>query len=339
MQTFTITLGISTLILAFLSLNSCSQGADPRGKGKKEAASDDEGDAVEGNPDGLSPPDGKGEADEGDRTDGGPSLEQVLKDCGGGDAAQAGPDDIIYEKSLKSLPIVKTVLIIKVTVESQLDIKVTGAKTVQDSKVKVASIEGLLSGLAKGEADRQAAANSGASTLTNVPISEYGGLSDHKAYDGIVCTVVPATKIDNRRGGKKTVAEFDPPIPASISPRAIGARYEAELGKKKVFQGIKVKILESDNPDLEGQKTLTGTVTIEKVAKEIQVDDGAGGKKTVKGDVAYRMTYNFKNPKATFALGFAPSVTYYIDHEKHDLRANIVDTTSVEGGVAVFLHP
>ena len=29
---------------------------------------------------------------------------------------------------------------------------------------------------------------------------------------GIDRTIVPATKVDNRRGGKKTVAEFDPPM-------------------------------------------------------------------------------------------------------------------------------
>jgi hypothetical protein len=328
------------------ALGSCSEDGKQAGKGKKKGA-DEGGEANPATPGDPANPgddtaDPADDADDDDDAGDDETLEQVLADCGGGDAAKAGPDDVIYEKSLKSLPIVTSVLgglIAKVTAESTLDIKVTGSKTVQDSKVTVKSIEGLGGSIAKGKADAAAAANSGATTLTNVPISEYGNLSEHKQYEDIVCTIVPVTKVENDRGGKKTVAEFDPPVASSISPRAIAKRYKTELGSSKTFDDIKVKIVETDNPDLSGTTSITGKVTVTKVATSAEVDDGKGGKVTVKGDVAYKVTYSFKDEKTTYALGFPPSVTYYISTSKHDLTTNVVDTTALEnGGIAVFQH-
>ena len=155
----------------------------------------------------------------------------------------------------------------------------------------------------------------------------------------MTCAFVPVTSIDNSRGGRTTKASFDPPVPSSISPRATAKRYEAEIGKTKTFSDIKIKVNSSDHPDLKGKTNITGTITFEKIDSSTSVDDGKGGKQEIKSDLAYRVTYNFGDPKTTFALGFSPVVLYYISHSKKDLVANIVDTTSAGGGIAVFLHP
>lgn len=337
---FRVSLVFATGLVVALGFGGCAQEAENRGGGKKTGAGTDDapsdGDDADADDGGSA-----GDEDDGGSSEGGDdkTLEQVLKECGGSEAAEAGPNDVIYEKEIKSLPIVKKVLIITVALETDLKIKVTGAKTVQDANVQVTSLSGLFSGLAKTEAEKQALANSGVTTLTNVPIADYAGLSDNKEYEGIICTIVPATKVDNRRGGKKTVALFDPPVPSSISPRAMAGRYAEELGKERVIDNIKVKITESDNEALQGKESLTGKVTIEKVKAEGQFDDGAGGTKTIKADLAYRVSYDFGSPEATYALGFPPVVTYFIDHDKKDLKANVVDTTDVQGGIAVFIHP
>lgn len=260
----------------------------------------------------------------------GPTLEEVLEECGAPDLVDGGDEDkVIYEKELKSLPIVKTVLVIKATVETMLKVKVTGKSTVQDAKVQVTKLEGLFAELARPVAEKEAAALTGITTLTNLPFSSYGDLAQHKTYARVICSFVPATAIDNRRGGKKTIATFDPPLPASVSPKAAAARYLAEIGTKgRTFRDIKATVTESDDPELAGKKEVLGTVEVTPVDP-----------KPHKADAAFRMRFHFESPKITFALGLPPSVIYYISHAKKDLVANEVDTTDAGGGVAVFLHP
>jgi hypothetical protein len=277
-----------------------------------------------------------------DDTDPNASVEQLLAECGGGDATTAGPDDVIYEKEIDSLPLTKQVLIVTVTVETNLKIKVTGSKSEQDTLAKVTKVTGLFADFAKAEAEKQAAASSGKLTYTNVPFKEYVDLTDKPSWDGVLCTFVPATKTENKRGGKTTIATFDPPLPASVSPKAAATRFKAEIGEKRTFTGLKAKITSSDHPDLAGKTELEGSVIVEKVTPTIEVPDGSGvaGKtKKITSDLAYKVTTDFGGAKATYALGMAPVVTYYISHSKKDLVANIADTTAAGGGSVVFIHP
>ena len=124
----------------------------------------------------------------------------------------------------------------------------------------------------------------------------------------------------------------------SISPKTSAARYASEIGKSRVFDDIKATIEESNHPALRGKKSVTGSVTVKKVDADSEVNDGEGGKKEINSDMAYEITYDFGSPEITYALGLAPKVTYFVSHKKKDLVANIVDTTSVSGAVATFIH-
>jgi len=265
-------------------------------------------------------------------------IKALLTDCGASSVDNNDLDKIIYEKDLVSLPLKKNLILVNVTIESTLKIKVTGKETTQDSLVTVKEISGPLQGLAKSSADKQAADNSGLATLTNVPFDKYSELSKHAAWEGVVCTFVPITKIVNERGGYKTTVNFDTPLPSSLSPKAAASRYAAEIGKSRVFEDIKATIEGSDHPALKDKKSVTGSVSVKKVSAEQSVDNGSGGKEKIEADIAYTVTYDFGSPEITYALGLAPKVTYFVSYDKKDLVANIVDTTSVSGAVATFIH-
>ncbi len=142
----------------------------------------------------------------------------------------------------------------------------------------------------------------------------------------------------NERGGYETTVTFDTPMPSSLSPKASAARFAKEIGKSRTFDDIKATIENRDNPALKGKKSVTGSVSVKKVSAETEVADGSGGKKQIVADLAYEITYDFGSPEVTYALGFASKVTYFISHKKKDLVANIVDTTSVSGAIATFIH-
>lgn len=329
------------LSAVFAMLTSCSA-SEQKGNGKKKGAGDSE--AVEGEGTATTSETGEetdetsGDEEPDSTEDPEAKIKRLLADCGANDIDSSDPNKVIYEKTLKSLPINKTVLIIKVKVESTLKISVTGKESKQDSTVEVKEVTGPFSELARAEADRQAKESSGLATLTNVPFDQYSSLADHEAWKGIVCTFVPITQIVNERGSKKTTVSFDPPLPSSISPKAVASRFKHEIGKKKIFDDIKATIKESDNPALADKKSISGSVTVRKVAAKTEVDDGAGGTKKIKADIAFEMTYEFGTPQETFALGMAPVVTYYISYEKKDVVANIVDTSGASGGIATFIH-
>ena len=340
---FVVFLGLG--LLTSLSL-SCSEADE---KSRKKSKSDDadaelpstkpEKDTAEKEEAQAEGDEAEGEDDESE-SEGDPEakIKALLADCGASSIDNKNPDKVIYEKELKGLPVSKNLIVVNVTIESTLKIKVTGKETTQDSLVTVKEISGPLQGLAKKMAEKQAADNSGLATLTNVPFDQYSGLSKHSSWEGVVCTFVPVTKIVNERGGHETTVTFETPLPSSLSPKASASRYESEIGKSRIFDDIKATIEESDHPALKGKKSVTGTVTVKKVESEIEVDDGEGGKKEIEADLAYEITYDFGSPEITYALGLAPKVTYFVSHKKKDLVANIVDTTTVSGAVATFIH-
>jgi hypothetical protein len=141
--------------------------------------------------------------------------------------------------------------------------------------------------------------------------------------------VVPATKIEAVRGAYATTATLDPPAPAALSPRANGKRFAEEIGDQRVFGGITATVVSSNHPDLQGKTTLTGTITITKVASDANINGSA-----IQGDIAYKVSVDFGGPEVTNALGFIPEVTYFISFTKKDLAGNIADT-KLEGNPAV----
>lgn len=324
-----------------VACSQAEQAAKKKKKGEKEPAEETEGSGEGADPTGA----GEGEGDDlndlGEGEDG-DAAAKLTSDCGGTGVTDKDPEDVVYEKTIESLKVTnesEQPLVGKVTavVQTSLEIRVTGKETKQTTDVTLVSITPAL---AKLFAEGQLKANEGTTTLANVPFKEYPNLSKDKQWDGVLCTFVPVSKIENGRGGKSTVATFDPPLPSSVSPKAVAERYKEEIGDKRVFKGIKVTIKSSDDPELKDVKTLTGDVTVEKVDADTEVDDGSGGKKSIKADLAYKVTNDFGDAKKTFALGLPPVVTYYISHSKKDMVANTVDTTETgtSGAFVVFIH-
>ena len=166
-------------------------------------------------------------------------------------------------------------------------------------------------------------------------LEKFPSLNTYSQYKGVLCTLVPATQVASNVGGHSTVTTFDPPLPASLSPRAVAARYQTELGTQKVFSNLSASIVNSNDPVLSGKSNITGTVTIQQVSATATL-----GGVNIAADVAYQITSNFESAAVTNALGIIPSVTYYISAAKKSILAVVADTSSVGGttsGVVNFI--
>ena len=331
------------LILVFLVALGCSDNqtkpdAKEEGEQLDAIVGDGDGDGSGGGTDTAGGDDFvEQNPDEGDVT----SIADLLKQCGGDGVADADPDEVVYEKTVKSLPITKNILIVSIKAQSTLSIKVTGTKAIQDTTVKTETDTALefIGNLAQTFIDDLTKESSGATTFTNLPFSDYSGLgSDHEAWEGTLCTFVPATKVINNKGERDTVVEFDPPLPSSVSPRADASRYADEIGDERVFKNIKAIVKKSDHPDLDGVDEILGTVKVRKVAADATLEAEGGKSIDVNADIAYEVTYDFGSPEQTFAIGLPPVVTYYISHDKRDLIANLVDTKNSTTGKVIFVH-
>jgi hypothetical protein len=320
---------ILTCILLFGISFACTNGNQEKPRAKEGAENNPEAEGGDGTT-GANTGDDLGGAEGGDNSD--DAVQALLSDCGGKDFEDAKDDTVIYEKNLVSETVHVKVLILDAEATTTVGIKVTPVSYVQDAKIDVIkpaltpTIEKLL-----------VKKNTGKTTFTTVPISKYSSLSDHAAWEKILCTFVPATKVENERGSK-TTAEFDPPVPINLSPRAAATRYEEEIGEKKVFNDLKAKIISSDNRALKGKTEVTGSVTVEKVAANAEIDNGDSGKLQIKSDIAFKVTTNFESPAITEALGLAPEMVYYVSYAKKDLVANILDTKEPLTGKVIFVH-
>lgn len=289
--------------------------------------------------------DGGGEADDDDddSTSGGPNLEEILADCGAQDVQNIPEGEPIFSKVLVSYPIeveqnlVVSTAVVKAT--TTVEVTVTKEAYAQVTTPTVLSVTPSIIGavaIAQGIANNN---EGGPTDFTLVPFSKYTTLSSYPAWDGILCTLVPATGVTNERGKYKTIATFETPIPIQFSPKANLKRYDAELSNGKVLSNVKVTIQESNNPVLEGITELTGTVSVTKEQNAtVTVKDENGNDVTVVAEVAFTLTPDFGSPEVTSALGLNPSSTYYLDLTKKDVLLNTVDTKS-EKPVLIFKHP
>jgi hypothetical protein len=276
--------------------------------------------------------------DEFDSGNGGKAaVDTILEECGGRAALDAAPDEVILQKSLTSLQITISVLTVTVRATTLLQFNVTPARTVQDSTVRIDQIS---SDVARGTADRLAQENSGRVTVDNVLPKDIGSLGDtHKAWKGTRCTFVPATRLINERGGKRTVVSFDPPFPMTLSPTVAAKRYEEEIGAERIFDGLKVNVEETNQAALSGKTSVVGRVVVTRISPAASFDDGKGGRVSLNADIAYRVRSEFETPETTFLLGLPPEVDYYISYDRKDLLANLVDTKAANTGPAIFIHP
>jgi hypothetical protein len=314
---------------------------------REDDATDDAADSLDG--DGLVDADGgeegggeddefgdlnAGEADAADA-----AVQEGIRDCGAEGMLDAAPDKVLYEKRLKSQIMQTSVFTIDVNSQVTLGVNVTPAQTIQDSKVDILSVDGFLSIFAEGTAEDEARAKSGRVVIDNVLPKDHTDLgSAHKAWEGITCTFVGATRLVSERGGIKTVVSFDPPMPMSLSPKPIAARFESDIGDGRVFSEMKVTIEQTGQPELAGMKTIVGKVTVQRVDPKTTIRDANVKSISISGDLAYKMTYEFGSTDTTFLLGLQPEVTYYVSHDKRDLVANIVDTKQPDTEQLVFIH-
>lgn len=267
------------------------------------------------------------------------AVQEEIRECGAEGMLDAPPDEVLYEKRLKSQMMQTSVFTIDVTSQVTLGVNVTPARTIQDSKVDILSVDGFLSIFAKGTAEDEARAKSGRVVIENVLPKDHTDLgTTHKAWEGVTCTFVGATRLVSERGGIKTIVSFDPPLPMSLSPKPIAERFESDIGDGRVFSDMKVTIEQTGEPALAGMKTITGKVTVQRVDPQTTIRDASGRSVPISGDLAYKMTYEFGSSNTTFLLGLQPEVTYYVSHAKRDLVANIVDTKQPDAEPLVFVH-
>lgn len=269
-----------------------------------------------------------------------PAVAKLIDDCGGEKVVKAGPNDTVFTAAMSALGFSVAQSGVTVHLGGSLSISSTPSQTKMAVNIKVASISGLFSIFAGGEANKQAAQNSGTMTYTNVPFStlpQLGG--QYPEWRGIVCSVPAASELVSQIGGKSTTVKFDPPLPTSVQPIAAQSRLDLEIGDQKVFSNIKATVVNSDNVQAKSLGTVIGKVTITKVSPTATVKDDKGVTHKIDADSAYHIVYDFQSPKVTHMLGLTPEVTLYIKSSTHTTIANTVDTSAVGGSVVTFVGP
>ena len=161
-----------------------------------------------------------------------------------------------------------------------------------------------------------------------------------KVWKGILCTITAAKSMENKRNGTEVISTYDPPFAPNVSPLAIKARYEKELGNYRYFHNIQVTVTKaSENSIFQTGQTLVGNVLVEKIPNETEVeivryDPNTRSyrriKRQIKSDVAYRITNRFGTEEQTLALGFHLWTEYYVDTSKKSFSAVIANVGDEE---------
>ncbi len=273
--------------------------------------------------------------------EGGDTLEDVLAQCG--DVDFDNPTAEVLNLSLTGLPIVKTGSQVvlgfpvnyEVKIQPALAIKATLEQSVTTTQLTVVDAKPAL---AKGAAEKQAAEQAGATTTNFLPVADRADLAaDVEAWSGVVCTAQPGTKVTSNVGGKNVVTSFNPPLPASVSPKADPARYAAELAEARTFTNIVATVEASDNPAVPAGQTYTGTVTVTPVAPTFETTLASGQKATIGADLAYEVKVDFGSVAITNALGLKPSTKFYIDTTNHVYKVVVADIGDPTTPAAIFL--
>ncbi len=271
-------------------------------------------------------------ADDGGMDDGTTADDEakLVEDCGGIDEAHAA-DDLINE-NLRGVAVVAKGKK-KIFGPFTQDYTITATPTLvlrATSEVNVASltVAAVAEPTSAGtEADAAAKKVSGAATTEMLPLrGRAAALAKLKGWEGIVCTVQPARKITVQTGGSNVVVQFDPPLPHSLSPRALMGRFAVELPKDRQWTGITATILSSDNAAAPAGGVFAGVVTLKKIAATGSVVLPDGTATTVGGDAAFELVVDFGGPEITNALGLKPSTKVYLDQRLHRFGALVTDS-------------
>lgn len=252
------------------------------------------------------------------------TMAQLTDDCGGESLMAAAADATILQKNSSSAPVTQTETGVTATLQTDLSIVASKAKATQTMNVRIVSLDGpfFILPIARPIAEQKAKDNSGSTTITNVNANEIPALGDkHPVWGNVICSIVPGVRVDSTRGSTSASVSFDPPAPLALSPKAAMARFVAEVGDQRVFDGLKATVLSSNRAELSGKSTVSGRITITKVSPTATVNG-----QTVAGDFAYKVTTEFESPAVTYALGLVPEVTYYFRGSSRDFGAMVADT-------------
>ena len=247
------------------------------------------------------------------------SLQAIIKECGGDGLMQPNqdPNTPLLQKNIQSLPF--RVLRNDVTVSASLQVY---PDKMNQSVAINSNSETIVVSIAES-------VTNGSSEFRLVPFTDYVSLGKYETWKGILCTLVPVTGVSHRsESGKEIKVEFDPPVPMQLSPRASQKRYLEELGTlnvgdKKVFTGLKAKVLESAFAGIAKDAEFDGTVTIERIESSAEFTDSQGRQYSVNADIAFKVDINFG--RATGRMGLNKSSSYYISHDKKDVVANVIN--------------
>jgi hypothetical protein len=263
------------------------------------------------------------------------SEEELAKACGGIDLDN--PDAEVLNLGVDSLPIVRSgteVLIgvipidYTINLSANLQINSTPEKSVAVTNINVVSANPAL---AQSKAEEGAAEQSGTIETGFVKVSDRGQLGDNfPDWKSITCVVSPAVSTTTTIGANSVQAEFDPPVPASISPIADPDRYDIEIGDQLTFNDINATVTQSTSPIVQAGNTYTGSVTIKKIAPTFTRTIN-GSTVTANGDIAFEVTTDFGSPEITLALGLKPIMRFYISHGSKTFK--VIESDLLDGEI------
>jgi hypothetical protein len=175
----------------------------------------------------------------------------------------------------------------------------------------------------------------GTTTHTLVPIPARAAFAQSApALAHVVCAVQPTSRTTAQFGQQTVVADYAPPLPAMLWPRAAPERFTAEIGGGLTVTGIVATVAQSNVAGVAAGSRLTGSVTITPIAPTAQVARPDGTTVTVGGNLAFEVRTDFGSPAVTSALGLAPIARYFLDTDAHALKA-VVTESGVAGEAAV----
>jgi hypothetical protein len=222
----------------------------------------------------------------------------------------------------------------KVTVKVKLSVHATVASIKQTTDFDITAEPPQALSQAKQQTDPQ----KGYTSAKNLTVDERVALmGDQADWNGIVCTVQPVREMEVSRGGHTRRIKFDPPLAASISPKADPERYAAEVGQGREFKNIKATVTFSTDPAVPVGTSFTGSVNVTPTSPTLTLNIGGKASQTITTDAAFRMDFNFGSSKEdTLKLGLMPMQTFFINYADHDLKVVVADTGSEDTGTVVL---
>ena len=282
-------------------------------------------------------------------TDANAVVAAMMAECGV--AAGTSNDAVVFQQNMMGVPIVENQSMpflgmipivniltaggnINVQVTPKLSISSKIASGTNQITFDVASNSPVGSMVADGKVKEFERTTS----TVGIPSAERMALSQSSPeWNGILCVVAPTKSITMVSGEGKTVkVTFDPPLPQSISPKAMPSRYQKELPTARTFTNIKTKVESSTDSRVGSGTAFTGNVRIEPVPAMLSVPTRGVN---VQAAVAYKITLSgFGTDDQMAAMGLVREQTFFIDTNMHLFRALVaVSSSDPKTGTAIFL--